>query len=149
MNDAKKTKAQLIEELETERRKSAGVDVSGVERQLAVERVRAEGMAMRSSDDLLKVVGVIYREMLRLGVDAIRTTISFVDEETNRVRGYHALLNPKKYGLSWSSEGLNYLMPDVVRTGGISELKKIAIMAEPSPDPSRTALYCRLVAVLS
>ena len=25
----------------------------------------------------------------------------------------------------------NYLMPDVVRTGGISELKKIAVMAEP------------------
>ena len=50
MNDARKTKAQLIEELDELRgentdlrEKVAGVDVSGVERQLAVERVRAAG----------------------------------------------------------------------------------------------------------
>ena len=50
MNYGKKTKAQLIEELDglrgvvTDlREKVAGVDVSGVERQLAVERVRAAG----------------------------------------------------------------------------------------------------------
>ena len=63
MNDARKTKAQLIEELAASRdevtelrEQVAGVDVSGVERQLAVERVRAETMAMRSTDDLLQVV---------------------------------------------------------------------------------------------
>ena len=39
MKDEKKTKKQLIEELETERQKSAGVDVSGV----GVERPTGTG----------------------------------------------------------------------------------------------------------
>ena len=39
LKDTRKTKAQLIEELDFERQKSARVDLSGVERQLAVERV--------------------------------------------------------------------------------------------------------------
>ena len=71
MNDARKTKAQLIEELAASRdevtelrEQVAGVDVSGVERQLAVERVRAETMAMRSTDDLLQVVLVLHQEVV-------------------------------------------------------------------------------------
>ena len=40
MKDEKKTKKQLIEELDDLREKVAGTDVSGVERQFAVERVR-------------------------------------------------------------------------------------------------------------
>jgi hypothetical protein len=74
MNDARKTKAQLIEELAASRdevtelrEQVAGVDVSGVERQLAVERVRAETMAMRSTDDLLQVVLVLHQEVAELG----------------------------------------------------------------------------------
>ena len=74
MNDARKTKAQLIEELAASRdevtelrEQVAGVDVSGVERQLAVERVRAETMAMRSTDDLLQLVLVLHQEVAELG----------------------------------------------------------------------------------
>ncbi len=74
MNDARKTKAQLIEELAASRdevtelrEQVAGVDVSGVERQLAVERVRAETIAMRSTDDLLQVVLVLHQEVAELG----------------------------------------------------------------------------------
>ena len=74
MNDARKTKAQLIEELAASRdevtelrEQVAGVDVSGVERQLAVERVRAETMAMCSTDDLLQVVLVLHQEVAELG----------------------------------------------------------------------------------
>ena len=69
MKDERKTKAQLIEELEAERKSPAGVDVSGVERQLAVERVRSEVMAMRSSDDLHSVVAKLWRQVLALGIE--------------------------------------------------------------------------------
>ena len=61
--DERKTKKQLIEELEASRgevsalrQKSAGTDVSAVERQLAVERVRAEAMEMHATSDLCQVV---------------------------------------------------------------------------------------------
>ena len=80
MEGVRKTKAQLIAELEAERKKSAGVDVSGVERQLAMERVRAAAMAMRSSKDLLKVLGTLWEEMLNLGVDSVGNTIRFLEE---------------------------------------------------------------------
>ena len=49
LKDTRKTKAQLIEELDLERQKSARVDLSGAERQLAVERVRVAAMEMRST----------------------------------------------------------------------------------------------------
>ena len=78
MNDARKTKAH-IEELEVSRgevtdlrEKVAGVDVSGVERQLAAERVRAAAMEMRGTDDLRKVVRVLFGEMQRLDIDSPR-----------------------------------------------------------------------------
>ena len=73
MNDERKTKKQLIAQLEALRGELGQKDdeldalrqqvpqgeVSSVKRRLAVERVRAEAMAMRSSKDLLKVVGTI------------------------------------------------------------------------------------------
>ncbi len=39
-----------------------------VQRLLAVERVRAEAMAMRSSDHIPTVLGVIFADMVALGV---------------------------------------------------------------------------------
>ena len=90
MNDARKTKAQLIEELDglrgenTDlREKVAGVDVSGVERQLTVERVRAEAMAMRSSDDLHGVGGVLHQQLVKLGYVTI-ATITYLDRDTGQ-----------------------------------------------------------------
>jgi hypothetical protein len=85
MSDQKKTKAQLIEELEASRgevtdlrgentdlrEKVAGVDVSAVERQLAVERVRTEAMNMRSTEDLRRVVAVLFQGMLDLGIEIL------------------------------------------------------------------------------
>ena len=90
MNDERKTKKELIAELEEQRRnndtlrgevaekdgelvalrQTAGGDVSVVERQLAVERVRGEAMAMRSSEDIAKVVAVLWQEMLGLSIEA-------------------------------------------------------------------------------
>ena len=117
MKDVRKTKAQLIAELEAERKKSAGVDVSGVERQLAVERMRAEAMAMRSSKDLLKVLGVQTEEMINLGVDSLGSTIRFVAEEADGLRirrRYYSFHNPRKFGISWTSPHVFEFSEEVV-----------------------------------
>jgi signal transduction histidine kinase len=103
MNDERKTKAQLIEELETERQKSAGGVASSVERQLAAERVRAEAMAMKESDDLLKVVAVLSQQMTNLGMDSRQIAIVLIDEERDQKINYSAMGNPAKSGHSWSS----------------------------------------------
>ena len=75
MNDARKTKAQLIEELDKLRgentdlrEKVAGVDVSGVERQLAVEHVRAEATAMHESADIGKAMAALYEGYRDVGL---------------------------------------------------------------------------------
>jgi signal transduction histidine kinase len=85
MNDARKTKAQLIEELDGLRQKVAAGDVSGVERQLAVERVRAAAMDMRGTDDLHKVVRVLFGEMQRLSINTPHAGINFIDESAEKI----------------------------------------------------------------
>ena len=117
MKDERKTKKQLIEELEAERQKSAAVDVSAVERQLAVERMRAEAMAMRSSDDLLKVMGMLWEEMVNLGIENLGPTIRFVEEDEDGVhirRRYYAFRNPRKFGISWTSPHLFEFNEEIV-----------------------------------
>ena len=134
MKDVRKTKAQLIEVLDdlrgenTELRKRVtGADGAGVERQLAVERVRAEAMAMRSSKDLLKVLGTLWEEMLNLGIDSVGNTIRFLEEGEDGchiVRRYYAFHNPRKFGISWTS-------PDVF------EFSEQVVVAEISLTSSR------------
>ena len=117
MNDARKTKAQLIEELDDLRKKIAGVDVSGVERQLAVERMRSEATAMRSTRDLMKVVGTMWEEMMRLGIESLGPTIRFVEEGEDGVhirRRYYAAHNPRKFGISWTSTHLFEFNEEIV-----------------------------------
>ena len=104
------TKSQLIAQLEALRRDNAELsqretegDVPSVKRRLAVERVRAEAMAMRSSKDLLNVVGTMYEEMISLGVDSLGNTIRFVEEEEDgfHITGrYYAFNNPRKFSIS-------------------------------------------------
>jgi len=83
-------------------------------RERAVERVRAETLSMRKSDDLLKVVGVILQELIYLGIDIEASLINFVDEERQLVRSYRAFINPKKAGISWTSADLVEINEDVV-----------------------------------
>ena len=112
MKDERKTKAQLIEELEAERKKTAGADV---ERQLAVERVRAAALAMRHSDDLQRVVGVMYEELMALDVVEPRTQlrIQLLDEASDTLVGYYAVRNPRRFGVSWTSPELIELSDEV------------------------------------
>ena len=94
-NDRNKTKAQLIAELEEMRQQRS------VEK--AAERIREEVLAMRHSDDICKVVGLIWREMVSLGIETPGGTILFINESTGRIIMYEAWDNPKQYGLSWTT----------------------------------------------
>ncbi len=75
-------------------------------RERAVERVRAEAMAMRSSDGLLKVIGAVMREMKQIGIDTERCFINFVEEEAELVHSYQAIINPKVNNMTWTSTEL-------------------------------------------
>jgi signal transduction histidine kinase/DNA-binding NarL/FixJ family response regulator len=69
----------------------------------SVERVRAEALSMQRTDDLLKVVAVLYSGMNRLGIDTPTTDIALIDEDDDEHIHYRARINPKKFDLSWSS----------------------------------------------
>ena len=118
MKDERKTKKQLIAELEVLRGENArlhrqgreGGDSYVLERRLAVERVRAEGLAMDSSKGLLKLVGMMREEMLNLGMDIVGSAIRFLEEEEDGVhirRNYSAIRNPRKFGISWTAPHLS------------------------------------------
>ena len=117
MRDSRKTKAQLIEELEQLRRQT---DTAVVERRLAIERIRAEAMSMRSSDDLLKVVAIMFREMRNLGIRTAGCSFFFVNEGSNLVEAYIAYENPHKYGISWTNPELIEIDAEVVAEKGES-----------------------------
>ena len=126
MKDVEKTQKQLIAELEALRRDNAALrqpvtrgDVSLVKRRLAVERMRAEAMAMamRSSKDLLKVLGMMWEEMVNLGIDVVGNTTRFVEEDEDGVhirRRYYAFQNPRKFGISWTSPHLFEFNEEIV-----------------------------------
>ena len=121
MKDTAKTKKQLITELAKLREDNDGLrregDVPLVKRRLAVERVRAEAMAMRSTKDLLNVVGTMFEEMSNLGIDNLGSTIRFVEEEEDGFhirRRYYAFHNPRKFGMSWTSPDVFELNEEVV-----------------------------------
>ena len=122
MKDERKTKKQLIAELEglrgemseVRRQLPAGDDASVVARQLAAERVRAEALAMRSSNDLLKVAGTFFQAMRELGVETPVFNINFIDEDADRVISYSGSLHLKEYGISWTSPELIEFSGDII-----------------------------------
>ena len=75
--------------------------------QAAVERVRAETMAMQKSEDLLKVIVVLFEEMKNLGSDTDAANIFFIREDGAQITAYGACENPRKYGIGWDN-------PDIV-----------------------------------
>lgn len=69
----------------------------------AAERIRAEVLSMHASDDLAKVVVVMFQEMVNLGVETPGCSFQFIDEKVDQIRQYLALENPRKDGISWTS----------------------------------------------
>jgi signal transduction histidine kinase len=108
------TTARLSGELTAERRENAALrrqlDQGGsttVKRSLAVERLRAEAMAMRASADLLQLIGMMCQEMVDLGFDTLGASIRFVAEDGSGVKdAYYAIKNPKRHGIGWVSADL-------------------------------------------
>ncbi|MFH1571549.1 MAG: hypothetical protein ABIL09_26400, partial [Gemmatimonadota bacterium] len=72
----------------------------------AVERVRAEALGMRTSDDLLRLVAVLYREMRGLGMEIQWANIYFVDEAADKVTLYVGHWSLQAMGMSWTSGDL-------------------------------------------
>ena len=90
----------------------------------AAERVRAAAMAMQSEADMRNVVGVLFTEVRRLGIGTPATGIDFIDPRTGQARSYLTNLNPRQFGLQWTS-------PDVYE---YSDEVITFVHAEPSPE---------------
>ena len=95
MSGAGKTKEDLQTELEQLCEKRA--------MEQAVERIRVAVLSMRSSEDLLQVILVMYRELLGLGIETPGCGFFFVEADKGRILWYSALENPRQYGISWTS----------------------------------------------
>lgn len=106
MQDENKPRKQLIAELQALRQNATAEEVAAVKRRLAVERIRAEAMAMRQSGDLVKIMGMMWQEMAGLGIDIFRLNIRFIegDQKSARIgKSYYTIPNPRKYDISWTS----------------------------------------------
>jgi signal transduction histidine kinase len=113
VEDTEQNEDQLLSALAALRAENAalhlqvtGDESSALKRRLAVERMRAEAMAMRSSDDLLKVMRMMSEEMVGLGIAISRLNIRFLEVQGDEVhisKSYYTVPNPKKYGISWTS----------------------------------------------
>ena len=88
--DKSKTKAQLIAELE-EMRQQLNEQAEQARRERAVEQIRAEAMAMLSSDNLHNVVAVLWRQMLALGIETPGCNVLFLNEETGYTHNYFTI----------------------------------------------------------
>ena|GEM_PF-1681497 len=99
MGDETKTREQLIAEVEDLRRECASIQ--------AGERIHEEVLSMRSSEDIVKVVAVMWREMVELGIETPGTSIIFVEEGTDWFPTYMAMDNPHRHGIDWTSPQLS------------------------------------------
>ncbi len=77
-----------------------------VARDKVAERIRAEVLSMRGSDDMLEVIVLMFKEMHNLGIDAPMCSVRFANEERQLIIGYTALVNPRRYGVSWTNPRL-------------------------------------------
>jgi signal transduction histidine kinase len=106
VRDENKPREQLVAELQVLRQNTTAEEIAAVKRRLAVERIRAEAMAMRQSGDLVKIMGMMWQEMVGLGIDIFRLNIRFMegDQKSARIgRSYYTIPNPRRYGISWTS----------------------------------------------
>ena len=101
MPDTDRTRDQLAAEL-AELRQQFDEQTHRLSLQAAVERIRAEALSMRSSDDLLDVVGAMYREVQLTGVPRSWCNIWFIDEEKDWSIQYSAGQNWKKLDPEWT-----------------------------------------------
>jgi signal transduction histidine kinase/CheY-like chemotaxis protein/HAMP domain-containing protein len=70
----------------------------------AVERVRSTAMAMRSTQDIRRVVAVVHHELTGLGVETPATSIFFIDEEAQTELACGAITDPWTRGFTRAPE---------------------------------------------
>ncbi|MDA0350166.1 MAG: SpoIIE family protein phosphatase [Verrucomicrobia bacterium] len=133
--DNAKTRDQLLDELNALRQQVSGSDIPALKRSLAVERVRAVVMAMRTSDDLLNVIGTMHQELRALGILSMVTAIYLLDSQTKRQINYRAIENPRKYGISWKPTITEFNEDIVVRKGVTEVYEQFWKNKEPSVFP--------------
>ena len=54
-------------------------------------------------EDLIEVVGTMFKEMRELGLETPGCAVFFPDAAKNLMRVYSALENPRRYGIAWHS----------------------------------------------
>jgi len=119
MADEEKTKEQLRAELaqmrsgmadlrseNAELRQQSETQTARLGLEVAVERVRAEAMAMQKTDDLMKVAGVLSEEMVKFGMKVFGCSIDYFEGDSERFVRYLIIPNPKKYNIAWTSSTL-------------------------------------------
>ena len=57
-------------------------------RDKVIERMRAEVLSMRGSDDLTEVIWFMFQEIQHLGIDTPVCTIAFVNEEKKSIQNH-------------------------------------------------------------
>ena len=92
---------------------------TALQRQRAAEHLRAEALAMRSTDDLKKLAVTLHEEMIGLGIETPGCDLSFMDEAQGRIVSYltstqplYLYLFPDEIDPAWPSR--------VVKTGPMS-----------------------------
>ena len=124
MKDERKTKKQLIAELE-EIRQQRSVD-------RAEDDIREAVLAMRQAEDLRRVISTIRHSMEAVGFDIIVCSICFLDDSKELTHLYAAHVSPRKFDISWTSSDLIEVDEDTVvsaietsiTAGGMELLRK-------------------------
>ena len=84
----------------------------GFEHEKVVARVRAEVLSMRSAEGLMDVAALMFQQIRDLGIQTHATAFYFVNEDTETIVWYAALVNPRQFDISWTS-GLIELSEEV------------------------------------
>jgi len=110
MPDENKTRAQLLSEVHDLRQRLEQAEQT-TSRQMAVDRVRAEALAMRSFDDLRHVAASLFREIRSLRGAVFGCNLAVIDKRAERIHDYAAKRSPRLKGIGWTS-------PDLVEMDG-------------------------------
>ena len=93
-------------------------------RERAAEHIRAEAMAMNTTDDLAPVCGVLLREIQALGVPTRICEIAFVDEDAQRQHFYWASEDVIRYRLDEAADRVRQLADGTTVSSGIVHINR-------------------------
>ena len=93
-------------------------------RERAVEHIRAEAMAMNTTDDLAPVCGVLLREIQALGVPTKICEIAFIDEDAQRQHFYWAAEDVIQYRLDDAAARVSQLADGTTVSSGIVHINR-------------------------